>query len=140
MTLSSRSLNGRESPLSRLEGLSDNSILEAQLNANVANFIKSVSTQSKDGDPFWKRAYQDLLKSVLRYFVGYKPQVEWTNKNLLAFIQSGDLQETLKETCTAKPNSRCVFWWRRFALVPEQTAESIIETLLIDLRINMRAV
>lgn len=140
MTLSSRSLNGRESPLSRLEGLSDNSILEAQLNANVANFIKSVSTQSKDGDPFWKRAYQDLLKSVILYFVEYRPQTEWTNENLLRFIQSGNLQETLRETCTAKPNSRCAVWWRRFDLVPEQTAESIIETLLIDLRINMRAV
>ena len=118
------------------EGLSDNSISESQLNANVESFITSVSTQSKDGDPFWKRAYQDLLKSVILYFAEYKPQAEWTDENLLKFIQSGKLQETLRETCAAKPNSRCVFWWRRFDMVPEQTAESVIKTLETDLRIS----
>lgn len=124
--------------ISVFEGLSKNNIAESQLNANVKNFVKSVSTQSKDGDHFWKRAYQDLLKSVILYFVEYRPQTEWTDENLLEFIQSGKLQETLRETCDAKPGSRCVFWWRRFALVPEQTAKSIIETLVIDLRISMR--
>lgn len=120
------------------EGLAENNISESQLNANVQNFVKSVSTQSKDGDPFWKRAYQDILKSVILYFVEYKPQAEWTDANLLRFIQSEKLQETLRETCTAKPNSRCAVWWRRFTLVPEQAAKSIIETLVIDLGINMR--
>ena len=118
------------------EGLSDNSISESQLNANVESFITSVSTQSKDGDPFWKRAYQDLLKSVILYFAEYNPKAEWTDVNLFTFIQSGNMQETRRETCAAQPKSRCGFWWRRFDMVPEQTAESVIKTLETDLRIS----